>query len=53
MALSVRAGAEDHFTALRRPILDGAEEFLWSHPFRDLTVGELMFDAGASRPAIL
>ena len=35
----------------RQAILDGAVDFLWSHPFRDLTVGELMLVAGASRPA--
>ena len=35
----------------RQAILDSAVEFLWSHPFRDLTVGELMLLAGASRPA--
>ncbi len=35
----------------RQAILDGALDFLWSQPFRDLTVGELMSRAGASRPA--
>jgi hypothetical protein len=35
----------------RQAIIDGAAEFLWSHPFRDLTVGELMSVAGASRTA--
>jgi len=34
----------------QRAILDGALEFLWTHPFRDLTVAELMSLAGASRP---
>jgi len=32
-------------------ILDGALEFLWSRPFREMTVAELMSIAGASRPA--
>ena len=31
-------------------ILDGALEFLWTHPFRDLKVAELMAHVGASRP---
>jgi len=35
----------------RQAILDGALEFLWSRPFRELTVAELMSIAGASRPA--
>ncbi len=34
----------------RKAILDAALEFLWSHPFRDLTVGGLMSSVGASRP---
>ena len=33
----------------RQAILDAALKFLWTHPFRDLTVGELMVLAGASR----
>ncbi len=32
-------------------ILDGALEFLWSRPFRELTVAELMSITGASRSA--
>ncbi len=35
----------------RQAILDGALEFLWSHPFRDLTVKELMSITGTSRSA--
>ena len=35
----------------RQSILDAALEFLWAHPFRDLTVGELMSLAGTSRSA--
>jgi len=35
----------------RQAILDGALEFFWSRPFRELTVAELMSIAGASRPA--
>ena len=35
----------------RQAILDAALTFLWTHPFRDLTVGELMSLAGTSRPA--
>ena len=35
----------------RQSILDAAVEFLWSHPFRELTVAELMSLAGASRSA--
>lgn len=35
----------------RQAILDAALNFLWTHPFRDLTVGELMASAGASRSA--
>ena len=30
---------------------DGALEFLWSRPFREMTVAELMSISGASRPA--
>jgi AcrR family transcriptional regulator len=33
----------------RQAILDSALNFLWTHPFRDLTVGELMSLAGTSR----
>ena len=35
----------------RQSILDAALKFLWTHPFRDLTVGELMSLAGISRSA--
>jgi len=35
----------------QQAILDSALGFLWIHPFRDLTVAELMSLAGASRPA--
>ena len=35
----------------RQAILDAALEFLWTQPFRELTVGELMVMAKASRPA--
>jgi len=35
----------------RQAILDGALEFLWSRPFREMTVAELMSIVGASRPA--
>ena len=35
----------------RQSILDAALKFLWAHPFRDLTVGELMSLAGTSRSA--
>jgi len=35
----------------RREILDSAVRFLWEHPFRDLTVGELMDGTTLSRPA--
>ena len=35
----------------RQSILDAALTFLWTHPFRDLTVGELMSLAGTSRSA--
>jgi AcrR family transcriptional regulator len=31
--------------------MDSAIEFIWSHPFRDLTVGKLMTLAGLSRSA--
>ena len=34
----------------RDAILEATFEFLWTHPFRDLTVAQLMVDAGASRP---
>ena len=33
----------------RRAILDAALEFLWSRPFRDLTIAELMSDVGIAR----
>ena len=35
----------------RQSILDASLTFLWTHPFRDLTVGELMSLAGISRSA--
>jgi AcrR family transcriptional regulator len=35
----------------RLAILDGALELLWSRPFRDLTVAQLMATAGVSRSA--
>ena len=35
----------------RQSILDAALKFLWTHPFRELTVGELMSLAGTSRSA--
>ena len=35
----------------REAILKAALEFLWTHPFRELTVGTLMKDAGLSRSA--
>jgi TetR/AcrR family transcriptional regulator, ethionamide resistance regulator len=35
----------------REAILEAALDFLWSHPFRELTVGELMSRTSTSRPA--
>ena len=35
----------------RAAILDAALEFIWSHPFRDMTVNELMASTGLSRSA--
>ena len=35
----------------RAEILEAALDFLWTHPFRDLTVNELMSKTGASRSA--
>jgi AcrR family transcriptional regulator len=35
----------------RQTILDGALDFLWSHPFRDLSVKALMSNTGISRSA--
>lgn len=35
----------------RAAIMDSAIEFIWTHPFRDLTVGKLMTSAGLSRSA--
>jgi AcrR family transcriptional regulator len=35
----------------REAILESALEFLWTRPFRDLTVGEVMSGAGSSRSA--
>lgn len=46
-----RASLPSKAERTQQAILDGAVEFLWSHPFRDLTVAELMSLAGASRPA--
>jgi AcrR family transcriptional regulator len=35
----------------RQAILDAALKYLWTHPYRDLTVNELMTMAGSSRSA--
>ena len=35
----------------RQEILEAALEFLWTHPFRDLTVAELMSNTGTTRSA--
>jgi AcrR family transcriptional regulator len=35
----------------RAAILNSASEFIWSHPFRDLTVKSLMAPTGVGRPA--
>ncbi len=35
----------------REAILEAALEFLWTHPFRDMTVSRLMQDTGLSRSA--
>lgn len=35
----------------RRAIFNSALEFLWTHPFRDLTIKELMSNTGISRSA--
>ena len=35
----------------RAEILNSALEFIWSHPFRDLTVDSLMASTGLSRSA--
>src|SRR5210317_2228931 len=35
----------------RQAILDAALKYLWAHPYRDLTVNELMAIAGSSRSA--
>lgn len=35
----------------RQAVLDAALEFVWTHPFRDLSVAGLMSLVGASRPA--
>ena len=35
----------------RAAILNAALDFLWSHPFRDMTVNAVMASAGASRTA--
>ena len=35
----------------RAAILDAALEFIWSHPFRDMTVNALMAETGLSRSA--
>ena len=34
----------------REAILEAALDILWTHPFRDLTIAELMSRAGSSRP---
>jgi AcrR family transcriptional regulator len=36
---------------MRTAILNAALDFLWSRPFREMTVSELMANNGASRPA--
>ena len=36
---------------MRAAFLDAALEFIWSHPFRDMTVNSLMASADLSRPA--
>ena len=35
----------------RAAILNAALEFIWSHPFRDMTIGALMAETGLSRSA--
>ena len=35
----------------RAAILDAALEFIWTHPFRDMTVNALMAPTGLSRSA--
>ena len=35
----------------RAAILNAALDFVWSHPFRDLTIASLMASKGASRSA--
>ncbi len=35
----------------RKLIIDAATQFLWEHPFRELTAGSLMTKTGLSRPA--
>jgi AcrR family transcriptional regulator len=47
----VPASAPRKSERTRQAILDAALEFLWDHPFRDLTIGELMSRVGASRSA--
>ena len=46
-----RASAPRKSERTRQAILDAALEFLWAHPFRDLSIAELMSRAGASRSA--
>ncbi len=46
-----RAVATRKSERTQQAILDGALAFLWTHPFRDLTVSEVMSRAGSSRPA--
>jgi len=36
----------------RAAILNAALDFVWSHPFRDLTITSLMASTGASRSAL-
>ena len=46
-AEDVRAGSDK----ARTMIMDAAVEFLWDHPYRELTAGKLMEQTGLSRPA--
>lgn len=50
---SHRQGRLRHHSAdeARATIVDAAIEFLWDHPVRELTAGELMKKTGLSRPA--
>ncbi|MDX2427254.1 MAG: hypothetical protein QNK22_01020 [Xanthomonadales bacterium] len=38
---------------MRAAFLDAALEFIWSHPFRDMTVNSLMASAGPEPPSVL